>query len=180
MSLNQCEPVSEYPALLGPRPRPEPPGLSEWMGRFAHWCVGVSGYARLRPVPLETHATRATATVLVVEDDASLRELIRRTLEENGYSTLVARHGGEAMRVVREHETRIDLLITGVILKAAGASIAAGVIQRERPGMKVLFVSRDVAAVTGRGGLDVGAAFLASPFGSHVLLRRVRAALSQS
>jgi CheY-like chemotaxis protein len=180
MSLNHCEPVTDYPGMLRASLRPATPGLSEWMGRFAHWCVGVSGYARPRPVPIETRATRATATVLVVEDDASLRELVRRTLEENGYSTLVARHGGEAMRVVREHEARIDLLITGVTLKAAGARIAAYLMQRERPGLKVLFVSRDVAAVTGRDGLEVGAAYLASPFGSHVLLRRVRAALSQS
>jgi DNA-binding response OmpR family regulator len=117
--------------------------------------------------------------VLVVEDDAGLRELIRGALEAKGYFTLVAHHGGEAIQVAREHLARIDLMITGLILKAAGASIAADTIRRERPEIKVLYVSRDVAAVTAPSGLDKGAMFMGGPYAPYALLHRVRAVLSE-
>ena len=74
--------------------------------------------------------------------------MIRWTLEHNGYSTIVAHHGGEAMHAVRERGGQIDLLITGVIRSACGSSIAADAIRAERPGIKVLYVSKDVAGVT--------------------------------
>jgi DNA-binding response OmpR family regulator len=115
----------------------------------------------------------------VVEDDASLRLLIRGALEANGYSTLLAHHGGEAMQVVREHAERIDLLITGVIRSPAGATIAADAICWERPGIKVLFVSRDVAAVTTPSRLDRGPVFLGGPYALYALLHRVRAMLRE-
>jgi DNA-binding response OmpR family regulator len=117
--------------------------------------------------------------VLVVEDDASLRLLIRGSLETNGYATLVAHHGGEAMQVVREHGGRIDLLISGAILSAAGASVAIGAICKVRPGIKVLFVSRDLTAVTAPGGLDNGVVFLGGPYAPYALLHRVRAELRE-
>jgi DNA-binding response OmpR family regulator len=119
-------------------------------------------------------------TVLVVEDDASLRHMIRWTLEANGYVTLVAHHGGEAIQAVREHGAEIDLLITGVIRSATGSSIAADAIRMERPGIRVLFVSKDVAGVTTPFGLERGPVFLGGPYAPYALLHRVRAVLRDS
>jgi DNA-binding NtrC family response regulator len=176
MGLDSCEPVTGY-LPLGSSPRAETRGPFDWLDRFRRWCFGLTE----QPRPRRLSATQASkATVLVVEDDASLRLLIRAALEANGYSTLLAHHGGEAMQVVREHGERIDLLITGVIRSPAGATIAADAICWERPGIKVLFVSRDVAAVTAPSRLDRGPVFLGGPYALYALLHRVRAVLRES
>ncbi len=175
MGLDSCEPVTGYLPLES-SPRAETRGPSFWIDRFRRWCFGLPEPARSRRV---SEAQSARATVLVVEDDASLRLMIRAALESNGYATLVAHHGGEAMHVVREHGERIDLLITGVIRSPAGATIAADAICWERPGIKVLFVSRDVAAVTASSGLDRGPVFLGGPYAPYALLHRVRAMLRE-
>jgi CheY-like chemotaxis protein len=175
MDLDSCEPVTGY-LPLGSSPRAATRGRFDWLDRFRRWCFGLSKQAR--PLRLsDTHVSRAT--VLVVEDDASLRLLLRGALESNGYATLVAHHGGEAMQVVREHGAHIDLLIAGAILSAAGANIAADAIYRERPGIKVLFVSKDVAAVTAPSRLDKGVVFLGGPYAPYALLHRVRAMLRE-
>jgi CheY-like chemotaxis protein len=177
-SLDSCEPVTGYLDRLASSPRGETGKISDWIDRFGSWCLGLSGHAR-RPRP--SHPTQAFGgTVLVVEDDASLRHMIRWTLEANGYSTLVAHHGGEAMQAVRERGAQIDLLITGVIRSASGSSIAADAIRRERPGIKVLYVSRDVAGVTTPFGLERGPVFLGGPYAPYALLHRVRAVLRES
>ena len=106
--------------------------------------------------------------------------MIRWTLEHNGYSTIVAHHGGEAMHAVRERGGQIDLLITGVIRSACGSSIAADAIRAERPGIKVLYVSKDVAGVTTPFGLEKGPVFLGGPYAPYALLHRVRAMLRES
>ena len=100
--------------------------------------------------------------------------MIRWTLEHNGYSTIVAHHGGEAMHAVRERGGQIDLLITGVIRSACGSSIAADAIRAERPGIKVLYVSKDVAGVTTPFGLEKGPVFLGGPYAPYALPHRVR------
>ena len=173
MGLDSCEPVTGY-LPPGSSPRAETRGPFDWIDRFRRWCFGLSEEARPRSL-FEPHVSRAT--VLVVEDDASVRLMIRAALEANGYSTLLAHHGGEAMQIVREHSERIDLLITGVIRSPAGATIAADAICWERPGIKVLFVTRDVAAVTTPSGLDRGPVFLGGPYAPYALLHRVRAML---
>jgi DNA-binding response OmpR family regulator len=118
-------------------------------------------------------------TVLIVEDDSGLRDLIRRTLDESGYRTVVARHGSEAVGEARAHGKRIDLVIAGVLLSAAGASLAADVIRAERPGVPVVFVSGSVKAVTGHQARDVGAVYIGRPYGAHALLHRVKWVLSE-
>jgi DNA-binding response OmpR family regulator len=131
---------------------------------------------RRQAPPAARHHDDGT-TVLIVEDDTGLRELIRRTLDQSGYRTVVARHGSEAVGEARGK--RIDLVIAGVLLSAAGASLAADVIRAERPGIPVVFVSGSVKAVTGHQARDVGAVYIGRPFGAHALLHRVKSVLSE-
>ena len=106
-SLNSCEPITGYLQRAGSAPSPETGRIFDWIDRFGSWFLGLSVNAR----PQRPSRPQASgATVLVVEDDASLRHMIRWTLEHNGYSTIVAHHGGEAMHAVRERGGQIDLL----------------------------------------------------------------------
>lgn len=119
------------------------------------------------------------ATVLVVEDEQLVRDLVRRTLRRAGYTVLVAENGEEALAVSRANLGPIDLVVTDVVMPRMNGSELASRLQLERPGMRVLFVSgyaNDVLDV--RGGLVPGTEYLQKPFTPSVLLDRVRELLT--
>jgi CheY-like chemotaxis protein len=86
------------------------------------------------------------ATVLVVEDEAGVRELMRRMLTRAGYRVLTARDGGEGLVVSDEHHGAIDLVITDVIMPLMGGRLLAEKLRERRPALQVLFVSGYSAA----------------------------------
>ncbi len=117
-------------------------------------------------------------TVLVVEDEPSVRELISRILSEHGYRVLATGDGAEALALVERHEAPLDLLLTDVVLPAVSGSELAAILTAARPGLKVLAMSgyagKDIAH--GRQ-LDDDVPFLAKPFSREALLSGVRDAL---
>jgi PAS domain S-box-containing protein len=136
------------------------------------------------PVPAELLATPESAalpavgneTILLVEDEDSVRALARRTLEARGYRVLDAPDGGEAVAIALA-ET-IDLLVTDMVLPGMGGSAIAARIHEIHPRAKVLFTSGYTDDVIIRGGLlERGAAFLEKPFTPSLLARRVREVL---
>ena len=117
-------------------------------------------------------------TVLVVEDEAALREVICRILGRNGYHVLAADGGPEALKLA-EHSTRsVDLLLTDVIMPhMLGKELAAKLCDRY-PGIRVLYMSGYAQPVlASQGTLDPGVILVEKPFSEDVLLDRVRAAL---
>jgi len=119
------------------------------------------------------------ATVLVVEDEQLVRDLVSRTLRRVGYTVLVAEHGEEAMAVSRVTQGPIDLVVTDVVMPRMNGIELASRISLERPGIRVLFVSGYANDVLGlRGGLEPGLEYLQKPFTPSVLLDRVRELLT--
>lgn len=84
---------------------------------------------------------RGTESVLVVEDEESVRRLTVRTLEDLGYATMQARHGGEAMRIFQTQQDQIDVIVTDVIMPHMGAFELMEEVRRLNPDMKVLYTS---------------------------------------
>jgi PAS domain S-box-containing protein len=119
-----------------------------------------------------------TETVLLVEDEESLREMLREILDANGYSVLVARDGAEALRMSAAHAGPIQLMVTDVIMPGITGPRVAELVAEARPETKVLFVSGySDESVTRHGLLGPGRTFLSKPFGPELLLRRVRESL---
>jgi two-component system cell cycle sensor histidine kinase/response regulator CckA len=119
-----------------------------------------------------------TETILLVEDEESLRALISMALEEKGYTILTARDGDEALETYNEHAERLQLLITDVVLpKRSGLALSRS-ITSACPEMPILFMSgyTDRAVL---GGDDLGAYghYLQKPFSMEALTRKVRGIL---
>jgi two-component system cell cycle sensor histidine kinase/response regulator CckA len=116
-------------------------------------------------------------TVLLVEDQAALRHVVREVLEEFGYIVLEASDASSAMRAVTTYDSPIQLLLTDVLLpNSSGPDLAERVVTL-RPETRVLFMSgyADDAMLTRVRGAS--AAFLAKPFSPDTLARKVREVL---
>jgi PAS domain S-box-containing protein len=121
---------------------------------------------------------RGSETVLLVEDEASLRELLKEALEINGYSVLVAADGSEALQLAEAHPGPIHIMVTDVIMPGMTGPKIVELVAPTRPEMKVLYVSGySDESVTRQGLIGPGSAFLSKPFGAEVLLRRIRETL---
>jgi PAS domain S-box-containing protein len=130
------------------------------------------------PVLLE--APKGSETVLVVEDESSVRELIVRVLSEKGYRMLSAAEGNEGLRIAGNHREPIDLLLTDMVMPRMGGRELANRLEAARPGLKVLFMSGYTEdAVSHRGVLKVGLSYLQKPFTSDALVRKVRETLDR-
>ena len=120
-------------------------------------------------------------TVLVVEDDSSVRTLIVRVLKRRGYKVIEASNAGEALQAAREFAGDIHLVLTDVVMPEMSGKALASQIEAERPGIRVLFVSGYTNdAIVHHGVLDTGVAFLQKPFTSDFLARKVREVLDFS
>jgi PAS domain S-box-containing protein len=114
-------------------------------------------------------------TVLVVDDDDSVRGLIRRVLSEHGYTVLAAASPAGALEIARARPGGIDLLVTDVVMPGRSGRQLADEISGLFPGLRVLYMSGYTHdAIVHRGVLDPGLHFLSKPVGSNILLRKVR------
>jgi CheY-like chemotaxis protein len=121
---------------------------------------------------------RGSETVLLVEDDESLRTLAREILTVQGYVVLEAPSPREALRIQHAHEGRIDLLLTDVVMPEMNGPQLAEHLKVARPEMAVLFMSGYTgAALTQLGGTELAGHLLQKPFTPDGLSRRVREAL---
>jgi two-component system cell cycle sensor histidine kinase/response regulator CckA len=145
------------PAAAKPMP---PPGLAPTTALAAAGLPG--GLAR-------------GGTVLVVEDDQALRELLRLTLQSRDFHVLVAADGAEALRIAERQALPISLLVSDVMMPGMAGPELARRLAARCAGLKVLLLSgypRDAAR------LDPQVAFLQKPFQPRALLAAVRAMLS--
>ena len=117
-----------------------------------------------------------TETVLVVEDDPSVRQLACGILEAHGYEVLPAANGQDALHRARDHKgSPIRLALTDVIMPLMGGKVMAEWLRTTHPDMKILFTSGYTDdAMNQQGALGPGVAFLPKPYTPASLLRKVR------
>jgi two-component system cell cycle sensor histidine kinase/response regulator CckA len=128
------------------------------------------------PVPMDT---RGTETILVLEDETAVRNLVQALLGRQGYTVLEAGSPGEALRQIKEYGAAIHLLVTDVVMPGMGGRQVAEQAVQYRPALKVLYISGYTGnAIANHGTLDPGVAFLQKPFSSESLLRKVREVLN--
>jgi CheY-like chemotaxis protein len=133
----------------------------------------------LQPAAAETQApvaktARGSETILLVEDEEQVRDLVRDTLRREGYKVLDASGAIEARRIGGAYAGPIHLLITDVVMpKEGGCELAASLAQR-RPAMKVLFMSGYTDRAIANSLLTGNAAFIQKPFTPAALSRKVR------
>ncbi len=119
---------------------------------------------------------RGTETLLVVEDEPSVRNLACDVLEAHGYRVLRASNGQEGLQVAREFKgPPIGLVITDVIMPLMGGRAMAEWLKRSYPDLKILFTSGYTDdAVTRWGAFDIGVEFLPKPYMPATLVCKVR------
>jgi CheY-like chemotaxis protein len=120
-------------------------------------------------------------TILVVDDDDAVRGVVARVLREAGYSVLVAPNGLEALRTCERFAGEIHLVLTDVVMPQMGGRQLAEQLKRERPGLRVMFMSGytdETVRSAGRG--EPAARWIRKPFRESDVLQKVREALDSA
>jgi two-component system, cell cycle sensor histidine kinase and response regulator CckA len=136
-----------------------------------------------QPAPVAVSSTsktgtlrRGTETLLLVEDEPSVRHLAQGVLRAQGYIMLTAPNGQDALRIARDHQGEpIALVVTDVIMPRMGGQVMAEWLKTTNPKLKVLFTSGYTEdAIAHHGVLEPGIAFLPKPYTPATLARKVR------
>ena len=118
--------------------------------------------------------------VLVVDDEQVLRDLVCRTLQDKGYRTLEAAHGGEALELVESGPDTVDLVVTDVVMPGMDGRELGRRLARSRPTLPILYMSAyEVNDIFQRGSPWRSAPFLQKPFPRDGLLDSVEQLLRQ-
>ena len=132
----------------------------------------------LEPLPDGTPIVGGTETILLVEDEQSVRTLTQRMLTTLGYTVVAAGGGDTALRAIAEHGDRIDLLLTDVVMPTMSGRELVEHIHQRLPNMRVLYMSGYSAEAVRRRGVEASdAELLHKPFTSDMLARAVRRTL---
>jgi DNA-binding response OmpR family regulator len=132
---------------------------------------------RVTPAVRPRH-TEGTESILVVEDDDSVRGFVQTVLEARGYRVLAAANADDAVLQAVRHDGPIGLLLTDVVMPGMSGADLAARLREIAPDVKVLFVSGYTEnTIVHHGVLDPGVSFLAKPFSPDALAERVRAEL---
>jgi len=124
---------------------------------------------------------RGTETILLVEDEAQVRDLAMAVLSSCGYTVLAADSAVAAMAKCDGHQGEIHLLLTDVVMPGTGGREVANQVLTRRPRTKVLYMSGYTTnAIIHHGVLDPGTHFLQKPFTPDVLAAKVREALDSA
>jgi PAS domain S-box-containing protein len=127
---------------------------------------------RAAPLP------RGSETVMLVEDETQVREMVKDALVAQGYRVLTAQDGVEALQVIEEYGEPVHLLITDVVMPRLGGRALADQLRPRHPTMRVLFTSGYTDdAIVQHGVLEEGIHFLSKPFELEALARKVREVL---
>lgn len=154
-------------------------------GRGASFSI-VLPRTQAAPRPASTSSlsiTRPTGseTILLVEDEAQVRDLVRNILRRHGYTVLEAHNAGDALLICEQTGQEIDLLLTDVVMPLLSGHQLADRLVRLRPGMRVLFMSgytNDSEIAAGRSTSDIN--FLPKPITPEALADKVREVLDFS
>jgi hypothetical protein len=126
-------------------------------------------------------AEQGRGTVLVVEDEAGVRELVAALLRSKGYQVMEAGNGREALEVAGAHVGIIDLLLTDVVMPEMNGNDLSEKLLTVRPDTKVIYMSGYAPqTLFRRNGLNPDAIFLQKPFQPQVLVQKVQEVLKAS
>jgi PAS domain S-box-containing protein len=130
------------------------------------------------PATVEPAEQRGSETIMVVEDDESVRELVRLMLEARGYAVLAVEDAEEATRLCRDRPGGVDLLLTDVVMPDVNGRDLAERLAEISPSMRILFMSGySDEAVYRHGVIHPNSAFIEKPFTERTLAEKVREVL---
>jgi two-component system, cell cycle sensor histidine kinase and response regulator CckA len=145
---------------------------------FHIYLPRVEGTAEKHAAPVARAAAGGTETILLVEDEESVRQLVRDTLEGKGYKVVEAENGEAGLAAATVHRGKIDLVITDVVMPGLGGREMVEQLSKTRPETKVLYLSGYTEdAIISEGTIESGTAFLQKPFTLQNLSRKVREVL---
>src|SRR5579862_6530506 len=145
---------------------------------FQIYLPRAEGVAEKHAPPVAAAALGGTETLLLVEDEESVRQLVRDTLTAKGYRVVEAENGEAGMAAAARHDGRIDLVITDVVMPGISGRELVQKLAQIRPDAKVLYLSGYTKdAIISEGTIERGAAFLQKPFTLQTLSRKVREVL---
>jgi len=144
----------------------------------------VSTQVTLKPCETPEQGPRATGneTILLAEDEPSLREMVREVLTLHGYRVLTAASGPAALETWHREESRIDLLLTDMVMPGGmmGTEVAAE-LRRANPQLKVIFTTGYSPGVVGtHHSFEEGVNFLPKPYSPNKLAEIVRKCLDKT
>jgi PAS domain S-box-containing protein len=143
-----------------------------------HFPLVVERAAVARPSGKASLPTHGSETVLLAEDEESVRRLAVRVLQHVGYHVLVAQNGTEALLISERHQGPIHLLVSDVVMPQMGGADLVRRLAATRPDLRVLFLSGYTdPSIVEQGLLESGAAFLQKPFTTEALTQKVREVL---
>ena len=138
------------------------------------------------PAQLASQATpdvatrpKGTETVLVVEDQDGIRDIVGESLRRNGYTVLIAVDGNQALQMAGTYADPIQLLVTDLVMPNLGGRELANRLTQLRPQMKVLFMSGYPEHDANSEDIDTSATVLQKPFSLDALVRNVRRVLDE-
>jgi PAS domain S-box-containing protein len=153
------------------------PGLGTTFKIYLPRVKKEAGIAKPNSKSLQ-EAPRGVETILLVEDEAAVRQSTGQFLRLNGYTVIEAKDGEDALRVAKSQTAPIDLMITDVVMPHLGGAKLAAQLAVTHPTMKVLFVSGYAeTTVLRHGAIDVTNNFLQKPFGLKTLAVKIRQVL---
>lgn len=149
---------------------------------FKIYLPAVTAEAGARPAPPAVEEGEsngmAGATLMVVEDNAMVRELAVDILSRKGYRVLAASGGEECLQQMRSEDSPIDLLLTDVVMPAMNGKALFKAACTLQPSLKVLYMSGYTEnVIASRGVLDEGVNFIQKPFAPKALVAKVRQVL---
>jgi len=137
---------------------------------------GVEDSTSIREIPVSL--PQGTETILLAEDEPSLRRLMTRVLRAQGYIVLEAADGNEAIALAQANGAKIQLLLTDVIMPGLSGKMLAEWLSQVNPALKVLFISGYINNNAVRDAMSKpGTFFLQKPFNPLALTKKVREAI---
>jgi PAS domain S-box-containing protein len=148
---------------------------------FRIYLPSAEGKAETAAVAAPTPAPGGSETVLLVEDEAALRSMLREALEDAGYRVLEAGTPAHALAIAESHLGNIHMMLTDVVMPGMSGRELAERLKSLRSGVAVVYMSGYTDDAIGQHGLlDLGTHFLQKPFTSHQLLEKCREVLGAS
>jgi CheY-like chemotaxis protein len=156
------------------------PGLGTTLKLYFPEVSAAAAFTTVEYKPATKLGARGSETILLVEDEAAVRGLTSRILENQGYRVIAAQHGREAMDIATREEGHIDLVLTDIVMPGMNGR---GLVERLagiRPRIKSLYMSGYTDDdIIRRGFIEPSKSFLQKPFTSESLLQTVRKVLDE-
>jgi len=135
-----------------------------------------AGTAAITDRPADAAEFRGSETILVVEDNDSVRALTAEALTRSGYRVIEAANGEAALQAVQRHADAVDLVLSDVIMPVMGGRALASRLRAMYPHLKIIFTS---GYMEDKNAVDPGTPFIHKPFSPPALLRFVRDVLDR-